>query len=386
MAAGLALARRGWDVTVFEAFAAPRPVGSGLLLQPIGLKALEALGLGEAVRAVGAPIQRLSGRAAQGRTVIDMDYGLWRDGAHGLGVHRASLFDTLHEALAPGGVEVVTGVTVATVEDHARPRLIDTTGKAHGPFDLAVVADGSASRLRGHLRRGARAPVYPWGAVWANARDPDGRFAGVLAQVYDRAEVMLGVLPIGLGPDRAQGPLVSLFWSLPVARQDAFFQTDLADWKARVTAYWPETQSLVDQFDGPDALSRAIYRDVSAGRWNSGACVLLGDAAHGTSPQLGQGANLAMVDAVELAERLETGRPVVVSLGGFQAARRRHTAIYQLLSRALTPLYQSHGPFWSAIRDWVYAPISMLPGVRRLGVHLLVGAVRLGRWPATLKP
>lgn len=385
MAAALALARRGWEVTVLEAFAEPRPLGSGLLLQPTGLKALDLLGLGEAVWAKGAPIERLFGRTAQGRRVIDMRYADWRAGAQGLGVHRSSLFGALHVALAPAGVTLKTGVEVVAVADSARPRLRDAAGAEHGPFDLAVIADGSASRLRGVLNPRARAPVYPWGAVWGNASDPEGRFSGVLAQVYDRAEVMIGALPIGLGPDPAQGPLVSLFWSLPVARQDAFFAERLEDWRTRIGAYWPEVRPLFDQLDHA-GLSRAVYRDVSAGRWNHGACTLLGDAAHGTSPQLGQGANLALIDAVELAERLAEPRPVPVSLGRFQAERRRHTTLYQLLSRALTPLYQSSGRFWSAVRDWVYAPVSMWPGVRRLGAHFLVGAVRLGRWPADLKP
>jgi 2-polyprenyl-6-methoxyphenol hydroxylase-like FAD-dependent oxidoreductase len=172
---------------------------------------------------------------------------------------------------------------------------------------------------------------------------------------------------------------------LPVAQQNAFFAEDLAGWRDRIGAYWPDVRPLFDQLDHA-GLSRAVYRDVSTGRWNHGACTLLGDAAHGTSPQLGQGANLALIDAVELAERLAEPKSVAVSLGRFQAERRRHTALYQLLSRALTPLYQSGGGFWSAVRDWVYAPISMWPGVRRLGAQFLVGAVRLGRWPASLKP
>ena len=62
MAAALALARRGWEVTVLEAFAEPRPLGSGLLLQPTGLKALDVLDLGKAVRAKGASFDRLFGR------------------------------------------------------------------------------------------------------------------------------------------------------------------------------------------------------------------------------------------------------------------------------------------------------------------------------------
>ena len=178
MAAALALARRGHEVTLLEAFAAPRPLGSGLLLQPTGLAALKALGLDEAIRAAGARVDRLQGRDTRGRRVMDLDYSDWRPDAHGVGIHRAVLFDTLHGELAGAGVTVSTGARIVRIEDHARPTLHAEDGRAFGPFDLAIIGDGSASALRAALRPKARAPIYPWGALWVNAADPDGRFAG----------------------------------------------------------------------------------------------------------------------------------------------------------------------------------------------------------------
>ena len=79
---------------------------------------------------------------------------------------------------------------------------------------------------------------------------------------------------------------------------------------------------IIAQFQSPAQFSRASYRDVRVGRWSDGPFVLIGDAAHGTSPQLGQGANMGLIDAVELAERL--GEDVPRSVRGFQASRRRH--------------------------------------------------------------
>jgi 2-polyprenyl-6-methoxyphenol hydroxylase-like FAD-dependent oxidoreductase len=232
MAAAVALARRGHEVTLLEAFAAPRPLGSGLLLQPTGLAALRALGLDEAIRAAGARVDRLEGKDTRGRRVMDLDYGDWRPGAHGVGIHRAVLFDTLHGELAPAGVEVITDARVVRIEDTGRPILHDHHGRIFGPFDLAIVGDGSASTLRTALRPSARAPVYPWGAVWTNAADPDGRFAGALRQVYHRAEVMSGVLPVGLGGE-GETDQVSLFWSVPVKDLDAFLAGDFETWRAR---------------------------------------------------------------------------------------------------------------------------------------------------------
>lgn len=386
MGAALALARRGHEVTLLEAFAAPRPLGSGLLLQPTGLKALSTLGLEDTIRAAGARIDRLDGRDLTGRKVLDVDYADWRKGGHGIGIHRAALFDALHQTMPAAGVTLITGARIIRIEDQRRPVLHDDLGRAHGPFDLTVVADGSASSLRNSVKPGSRARPYPWGAVWANAPDPDGVWAGALSQVYDRAEVMVGVLPVGRGPDTGER-LVSLFWSLPVAEMDAFYAGDFDAWRARVRGIWPAITPLLESLTDPAVMARAVYRDVWVGRWSRDATLLIGDAAHGTSPQLGQGANLALVDAVELGERFSgTTTSVAVTAAAYEADRRRHVMIYQFVSWAMTPLFQSHGGFWAGVRRWLFTPLSRAPGIRQLGAAILTGTARLGRWPDATRP
>ncbi|HEY0437510.1 MAG TPA: FAD-dependent oxidoreductase, partial [Phenylobacterium sp.] len=138
LAAALALHRKGHAVTLFEAFDRPRPLGSGLLLQPSGLAALRSLGLLDPVLARGARIERLDGRDLAGRHIMDMSYARWRPGAFGLGVHRASLFDVLYRAVLDAGVEVRTGATITRIEDFGAPCLRDAAGAMIGPFDLAV--------------------------------------------------------------------------------------------------------------------------------------------------------------------------------------------------------------------------------------------------------
>jgi 2-polyprenyl-6-methoxyphenol hydroxylase-like FAD-dependent oxidoreductase len=383
MAAARALARKGHAVVLLEAFQQPRPLGSGLLLQPSGLAALRQLGLAEQVVARGARVERLDGRDLRGRLIMDMRYADWRADAFGIGVHRATLFDVLHDGLEPVGVELRTGIEVTGFEDPAAPVLIDAAGGRHGPFDLVIAADGSASRLRGLLRPNARAPLYPWGAVWANARDATGAFAGSLSQRYDRASTMMGVLPIGRGP-AGGAELVSFFWSLPVTQMDGFLGGDLSEWRARAVAMWPQAAPIVEQFQDPAVFSRATYRDVQIGRWSQGRFVLIGDAAHGTSPQLGQGANMGLIDAVELADRL--GDNVLRSVRGFQASRRRHAGLYQFMSRWLTPMFQSGGWLGPFVRDVFFTPMSKAPGGRQMAARVLTGTLRLGRTPKALRP
>src|SRR5947209_9490398 len=100
MAAALFLSRAGHRVRLFERFAAPRPLGSGLLLQPTGLAVLERLGLRGRVEASGARIDRLVGQVVpSGRRILDVAYADLAPGLAGLGIHLAALFDPLYASL-----------------------------------------------------------------------------------------------------------------------------------------------------------------------------------------------------------------------------------------------------------------------------------------------
>jgi 2-polyprenyl-6-methoxyphenol hydroxylase-like FAD-dependent oxidoreductase len=381
MSAALSLSRRGCQVTVLEAFEQPRPIGSGLLLQPSGLAALRAIDLLDGAMALGARVDRLEGVDVNGHQPMKMAYATWRSGAFGVGIHRAALFGLLHDRLVADGIEIRTGVPIEGFDRLHRPTLRDAHGGAHGPFDLVVVADGAASRLRAKLRPRAHCPIYPWGAVWANATDASDAFGGALRQRYDGAAVMIGVLPIGRTAEDSTRR-VSFFWSLPVSELQRFDAVDLGLWKRRVTGLWPDVHPIVDQIARTQDLSRAVYRDVSVGRWHAGDFILIGDAAHGTSPQLGQGANFGLIDGVELARTVD--RPSRIA--GFQFQRRLHTSPYQVFSRLLTPLFQSGGRVGPWVRRWLFAPLAQAPGLNRVAATVLTGGFRLGPTPRELRP
>jgi 2-polyprenyl-6-methoxyphenol hydroxylase-like FAD-dependent oxidoreductase len=366
MAAAIALTRDGHDVTLFERFAEPQPLGAGLLLQPTGLEALGALGLRDAIEAKGARVEALRGRNARGREVLNLRYREWAANAYGLGVHRAVLFDALYGAL--GATQLRTDVEIVRIDTPEMPVLIDGDGNAHGPFNLALVADGSASRLREQVTPQARAPLYPWGAIWTIAEDAEDRWAGVLAQMYDAARVMIGVLPVGAGPT-SDARHVAFFWSLREDEHEAWRAGGLEAWRARVASYWPEAAMLLRGVDFA-ALPYARYRDVQAWPWGAGNTLLIGDCAHATSPQLGQGANLALTDAVTLAAQLKAG----AGLAGYRRARAGKVAWVQLMSAALTPVFQSRSRVIAWARDWVLLPASRLWPFDRMMLATLTGA------------
>ncbi len=375
MGAAIALARDGHDITVFDRFEAPSAVGAGLLLQPSGLEALAALGLRDQIEASGARVTSLVGQTPKGKRVLDLSYERWAPNCHGLGVHRATLFNTLHHATISAGIAVQCGVEIVRIDTPHQPVLIDAEQNSYGPFDLAIVANGAASSLRDHLLPKARAPLYPWGAIWTIRPDGDGAWDDVLAQVYAGARVMIGVLPVGAAPD-LPGKHVALFWSLREDKYLAWRDAGLDSWRVDMASYWPKAARLLDGFNDFAALPYARYRDVQAWPWGVGATLLLGDAAHATSPQLGQGANLALADAVTLAVALKANA-VAPALARYRRVRAAPVAWVQFMSAALTPVFQSRSRFIGWMRDLLLGPLSSCWPFSRLMLATLTGSAKL---------
>ena len=387
LAAATLLARAGHDVTLLERFAAPRPLGAGLLLQPSGLAALDCMGLGEAVRAMGARVDRLEGRTTKGRLVLSLIYEQWNAATYGLGIHRAALFDILYGAARDAGARIVTDADIVRIEDADAPRAVDAHGRTHGPFQLLIAADGSGSMARALINPKAKAPLYPWGALWAALPAPDDSWEGCLTQRYQGASVMMGVLPIGRAPGAGDQRHLAFFWSL---RRDAFAQWQMEGFdffKARVAALWPEAGRLLAPLQDAAIFAQSTYRDVAARPWRKGRTLLIGDAAHGTSPQLGQGANLALIDALELSAALAANQ-VDVALDSYVARRNAHVRWFQMMSAALTPAFQSRSGTIGALRDLLMAPMCEIPPIRRLMLETLCGVAQppLRNWspPETL--
>ena len=326
-AAAISLADAGHAVTVFERFVEPRPIGAGLLLQPTGLAVLRALGLADAAVASGAVIHGLQGRTAGGRIVLDLAYADLHKAAHGLGIRRSALFDLLHGRLKRSAARLVIGCEIADIEGG---HLVDKAGRRHGPFDLVIVADGAHSALRARLMPEARAALYPWGCLWTTVPDVAGvGMSGLLQQRVRGTTEMMGLLPVGNGQ-------LTLYWSVPAAATP-----DLEGFRRAALALWPATAEAIEHAVHADAFTHATYRHVALPRWNAGTTLFIGDAAHGTSPQLGQGANLGLMDAWVLARSLEESVDVPAAFAQFARRRTSTVRFYRQASHLLTPFFQS---------------------------------------------
>ena len=365
LAAAAFLARDGHKVELLERFAAPRPIGAGLLLQPTGLACLARLGLDEGALALGTVIYDIDGRTVGGRTVMSIDYRRLRPHLFGLGIHRASLFALLHDEVARLSVPIATGVDAVRVESHARGRtvVVDRDGRHHGPYDLVVDASGMRSALRASVGGRIRDRPFTYGAIWAALPITEGwKDRTTLAQRYDGAPVMIGMLPIGRMPQDPT-PRAAFFWSMRADQHGAWLAAGIDTWKARVTSLWPAVAPVLEAVRGPGDLTFVSYSDVVVARpYCPDLCLaVIGDGAHGTSPQLGQGANLALIDALTLADALKSNGTVEAALVAHHERRRRHVAFYQIASRWLTPFFQSDSRVAGLLRDATFSLGSRVP-------------------------
>lgn len=346
------------------------------MMQPAGLEALDWLGLGDRLRALGAPIDRLYGREIHsGRIVLDVRYEALGNGRRGLAVHRAALFNILFDEVKALGLPLETSVRIARLGRAAdrRPSFVSDNGHHHGPFDLVIDALGSRSPLIDEAAAPATRKSLAYGALWTTLPWPTSPFDGrALEQRYERASVMIGVLPVGrrfLG----DAPQATFFWSLKTEDYPQWKAQGLAAWRERVAGLWPETEPLLRQITDPDQMILAGYGHHTLPLPYGERIVFLGDSAHSTSPQLGQGANMALLDAKALVEAFEMRGELEEVLALYARKRRAHVRLYQLMSAVFTPFYQSDSHILPLLRDWLVAPASRVPLVVRGLARVVAG-------------
>jgi len=298
---------------------------------------------------------------AGGRKVLDVRY---RTGAPGLAMHRASLFGVLWDQVQTSGVQIVTG---AAVTGHDDGWLRRDKADALGPFDLIVDASGAGSVLSP-----LKARKLNFGAVWATVSWPQTALpANQLTQRYLRASRMAGVMPIGCLPGDPT-PKAALFWSQSEAEAAAWPTTDFAAWQAATTVFWPDFAAFTAPLTHAD-LTQARYSHGSLALPYADGIAFIGDAAHRASPQLGQGANMALLDAMALTRALNGG--LHDALPRYAAMRRWHRRFYQGFSAVMTPMYQSDSRLLPMLRDWGLAPTARMPVIRGILTALVCGDV-----------
>lgn len=328
LATGLALQRLGWEVRVRERSTVLEPAGAGLVLWPNALRCLRVLGVEGEVRSRGTVLRESRITRPNGRRLSRVDLGAHgEDGA--LGMVRSDLVEVLAAALDPGVLELGSPVD----------------GPEEIEADVVVGADGVRSVVRTALWPSV-VPEHRGYTVWRALLGGDepvlGEVAG-LTETWGRG-LRFGVVPVGTG-----GTYVYAAASSPQRRagEDELAQLRrlFEDWHAPIPA-------LLDRLQ-PAGLLRHDIHDLPPGRTplHQGRHVLVGDAAHAMEPNLGQGACLAIEDAVVLAHSLAAQPSVSAGLSSYAAARASRVASLARQSRRLGRVAQQANPWATAVRD-----------------------------------
>ena len=380
LATAIVLARQGHLVTIFEQVDELAPVGAGLLLQPAGLAVFEHLGVLDAALKLGAKVTGLEGKLADQRLLVNSHYHQAGNHLYGLGIHRATLCHVLMQKLAEYSSQInwKMGHGVDQIQESTHEvRIIGSyqQQKFDACFDAVLIANGARSQLRPQDWVKVD-QAYPWGAAWSIVPECPVLDSEILHQFYDRSKIMMGILPTGAIPSAPQQRLSSIFWSLPTAQLQSFLKDESAkrQWLKQVSDRWPDVaewlkQLLADQQNQSQWLS-AQYRDVVMSQFGQGRIGVIGDAAHAMSPQLGQGANMALLDAWAFSQSLQRARKNqqidwAVLWQNYHQQRRSSTQFYQFLSRLLTPLYQSDHWWAGSIRDLTFPWMYQIPYFRK---------------------
>ena len=347
-------------------------------MQPSGMSVLYELGLLEEVLARGKRVEHIFGSDAfSAKPVLDVHYSDLGGDHFGLGLHRHSLFTVLYECAISDGVAFELGNEIVGVENDSRGiRPLTRAGAKMSRYDFIIVASGSDSEVAQSLFGKISDKKLPYGALWATLDWPDecDLNNNMLEQRYRGASKMVGVLPLGNNGNIDSQQKAALFWSIKGSDISMLKSLGLQKWKDEVHRHWPQTEPLLAQISDFDDLTFADYHHYTLKKPYSNRLAFIGDAWHSTSPQLGQGANMALLDAKAIDFAVRQCRDDLTDAGEkFHGLRKRQIHIYQALSKLLTPFYQSDSTALGFVRDHFVSHLVKIPPAPKLMTGMVSG-------------
>jgi 2-polyprenyl-6-methoxyphenol hydroxylase-like FAD-dependent oxidoreductase len=336
LSAAIGLRRSGHKVIVLER--APRidPIGAGLTLFANAMSALDRLGMRDAVAAQGAAANRSAILTSEGRVLAHVP----RDLLEGtIAIHRADL----QRELAAGAGEVRLGAEITAVEQDDDEVVARGADGSEERGDLLIGADGLSSVIRSAIAdvRPRYAGYTAWRGVAPVPVEP-----GQLTESWGVGE-RFGLVDIGRG---------RTYWfatkNAPEGEPDEP-EGKKAEILRRFSGWHAPIAAIADSAEEDAILRNDVYYLEPLRRWSRGSVVLVGDAAHATTPGVGQGAAQAIEDAVVLADRLAADGDLATALGEYEALRRPRAEAVLKLSRRVDKAAQLASPLGWRLRNTV---------------------------------
>ena len=342
----IALRQIGLQVTIFEAAPVIKPLGAGLALAANAVKAFQKLGIAEPIIEAGRLLDAFVIQDQQGRTITRTNSKVIgrKYGTDNFTIHRAAL----HRELLKQAVEIplIMGKRAIQVEQQATNVLVTfDDGTAH-TTDYLIVSDGIHSPVRKQLLPDS-APRYSGYTCWRAVINSTGLNLSEATETWG-SNGRVGLVPLANN---------QLYWfaclNAPAndARMRQFTTSDLLTLFSNYHAPIPE---VLARTRNEDLLWNDIIDLKPLSHYAFNNIVLLGDAAHATTPNMGQGACQAIEDAVVLADELKTGGSVPDAFKRFEQRRLKRTHYIINNSRRIGQLAQVQNPALIWLRNELF--------------------------------
>lgn len=360
LSTAIALRAVGIDVTVYERAPELTEVGAGISLWANAVKSLDRIGAGDAVRAVALPMTHSEFRVRSGHRVAISYTAAALESRFGVApfvamIHRADLVAALAGSL-PSGIARY-GFECVDVESHSERAVVHFKNGHVDEGDLVVGADGIKSAVRASLL-GPEEPRYSGYTCWRGIGPrPASLQAGYGAEWWGRGQ-RFGITT--LSGDR-------VYWWATKNDPAGGHNSDERAYVAEAFRDWADPVPELIASTPPDKVFRNDIIDRPPTRqWALGRAVLIGDAAHPTTPNLGQGGCMAIEDAAVLARHLAAHANWEQALSAFVAERYPRTTAVTRISWRMGRIGQESGRLTCSVRDRMFR--LLLPWIGERGL------------------
>jgi 2-polyprenyl-6-methoxyphenol hydroxylase-like FAD-dependent oxidoreductase len=342
----VAMQRKGFQVTVYENAPELKPIGAGLTLAGNAVKALHEIGIGEQVLQAGKILKTLYIKNVQGKVLAKTDaeaISKKYNTVNSFTIHRADLHQVLLAQLSKDTVRLNKGCT-DFIQSTSGVKLFFNDG-TQTEADYLIACDGIHSIIRKKLIPDSQ-PRYAGYTCWRAVIDklPNGLDMNVTSETWGNG-ARFGIAP--LSKDR-------LYWF-------ACLNAQLND-QAMRSFQIPDLLLHFSRFHSPVAeilkntsTEKLIWGDIldiaPLKKFAFGNIVLLGDAAHATTPNMGQGACMAIEDAAVLANCFEDAETGELAFERFEQRRIKRTTKIVNTSEAIGKIAQLSNPVLAPLRN-----------------------------------
>ena len=337
LTAAIALRRKGFSVEVIEKDPAWSVYGVGIIQQSNVIRAMAELGVLEDYLGAACGFDFVEIYLPNGQRIARVPAARLVEGyPANLGVSRRALHDVLGAIAKAAGANVRLGVTAEALDDDGAGVEVRFSDGSQGRYNVVVGADGLYSTTRSMILPDAPEPEFTGQGVW--------RYNLPKPPELDCLQAYEGPMGVGLVP--LSDSLMYMFVTTPEPGAPRYPREGLAAVMrgklAHVSPAIAALRELIIEDDG------VVYKPLECvflhGPWHKGRVVLLGDAIHATTPHLGQGAGMAIEDAIVLADELARQDTPEAAFEGYRARRFERCEFISRMSRAIGDAQIGKGP------------------------------------------